>query len=348
MDSQNNNSIFLTGATGLIGSHIAEHFAEKGFQITCGMETSDAPDFLKALPVKLVDASITNPHSLTKAMKGASTVIHTAGKVNDWGDWESFYNLNILGTRNVLQSCLANGIKKIILTGSISCFGEETCSFAKNEQSPHKPKYPYFLEKIWPSGMNYYRVSKSIEAKEAREFSMSKKLNVTIIHPVWVYGEREFSSGFYEYMKFVKTGIPFGPGSSKNYVHSIYAHDLARAYELVLEKAPPGFNTYIIGNKEGCRQEEIFKLICSEMNVHKPGNLPKVIVWPIGIISEAIASILHRDTVPFLTRARVNMFYDSICYDTQKAQEEISFTNRFSLEEGIKNTVKWYREQQLI
>jgi nucleoside-diphosphate-sugar epimerase len=347
MNLANDDIIFLTGASGFIGSHLAEYFSLQGYQVVCGIR-KNASDFLKSLPVKLITADITDLESLIQATKGASVVIHSAGKVTDWGSWQDFYDSNVTGTRNVLTACQTNGIKQIITTGSVSCFGEENCLVPKNEQSPHNPRYPYFLENIWPSGMNYYRISKSIAAKETEEFALKHRLNVTVIHPVWVYGEREFSSGFYEYMKSVKSGIPFGPGSKKNLFHVIYVRDLVRAYHLALQHAPDGFDSYIIGDKIISKQEEIFTLICREMGVPKPKNIPKAITWPIGFLAELAASLLKMKSPPFLTRARINMFYDSICYSTQKAENELSFICLFSLEEGIKNTVQWYKDNRLI
>lgn len=339
--------IFLTGAIGFIGSHLAEYFTSQGYQVVCGIR-KNASDFLKSLPVKLITADITDLDSLLQATKGATVVIHAAGKVADWGKWQDFYDANVAGTRNVLMACQTNGIKRIITTGSVSCFGEEDCVSPKDEQSPHNPRYPYFLEDTWPSGMNYYRISKSMAAKETEEFAIKHHLNVTIIHPVWVYGEREFSSGFYEYMKSAKSGLPYGPGSRENLFHVIYVRDLVRAYHLALQHAPDGFNSYIVGDKTIPKQEEVFSLICSEMGVEKPTNIPKAIAWPIGFAAELTASLLKMKSSPFLTRARVNMFYDSICYSTQKAEKELSFSCQYSLEDGIRNTVQWYKNNRLI
>ncbi len=348
MNLTNDDIIFLTGATGFIGSHVAEYLSGQGLRVVCGVRKNSNTTFLKTLPVELNFADVTNLDSLIQATKGASVVIHTAGKVTDWGKWPDFYNVNVVGTRNVLTACQINGIPRIITTGSVSCFGEEDCSIPKDEQSPHNPQYPYFLEKIWPSGMNFYRISKSMAVKETKEFAIRNNLNVTVLHPVWVYGEREFSSGFYEYMKFVKSRMRFGPGSMKNLFHVIYARDLARAYHLALQKSPDGFNNYIIGNKTVCKQEEIFSLICREMGMRKPVNLPKAIARPIGFVAELTGSFLKMESPPFLTRARVNMFYDSIIFSTQKAEDELSFSCRYSLEEGIRNTVKWYKDNRLI
>ena len=348
MKLTDNDSIFLTGATGFIGSHVAEYLSGQGFHLVCGVRENSNTDFLKTLPVKLKYSDITEPDSLIQAMKGCSAVIHTAGKVTDWGRFQDFYNVNVVGTRNVLNACKANGIKQVITTGSVSCFGEEHCLTLKDEQSPHNPRYMYFLESVWPSGMNFYRISKSMAVKETEEFAFRNNMNITVLHPVWVYGERESSSGFYEYMKFVRSGIPFGPGSRSNLFHVVYARDLALAYYQALLQAPDGFNNYIIGNKTVDKLEDIFTLVCREMGRRKPMNLPKFITWPVGFSAELFASLLKLKRPPFLTRARVNMFYDSICYSTQKAENELSFTCRYSLEEGIRNTVQWYKDNRLI
>ncbi|MBA4409322.1 MAG: NAD-dependent epimerase/dehydratase family protein [Bacteroidota bacterium] len=348
MNLTTDDIIFLTGANGFIGSHLAEYFSMQGYQVVCGIRQKSTPHFLQTLPVKLEYADITDLDSLILATKGASVVIHDAGKVTDWGQWQDFYDTNVTGTRNVLMACLTNNIKRIITTGSVSCYGEEDCEIPKDEQSPHNPRYPYFLDQVWPSGMNHYRISKTIAVKETGEFAIKHNLNVTVIQPVWVYGEREFSSGFYEYMKFVKSRMPFGPGSTKNQFHVIYVRDLARAFHLAIQHAPNGFNSYIIGNKTVCKQDEIFRLICREMGVKKPLIIPKAIAWPIGFLAELAASLLKMKSAPFLTRARVNMFYDSICYSAQKAEDELSFSCQYSLEDGIKKTVQWYKENQLI
>jgi nucleoside-diphosphate-sugar epimerase len=344
----NRETVFVTGATGLIGSHVAEYLSEQGYRVICGVRKNSKTDFLKTLPVELRWVDVTDYDSLLEATKGATVVVHTAGKVSDWGPWQAFYDVNVVGTQNVLKACVANGIRRIITTGSVSCFGEEHCETAKSELSPHNPRYPYFLEKVWPSGMNHYRISKSMAVKETEAFARQHLLNVTVIHPVWVYGEREFSSGFYEYMMFVKLGMPCGPGSTKNLFHVVYARDMARAYQLAIEKAPVGINNYIIGNKKVDKFDDVLKLICCEMGVRKPLNLPKAIAYPIGLLAELAATLFRAKSTPFLTRARVNMFYDSICYSTQKAEDELSFRCHYSLEDGIKNTVKWYKDNHLI
>ena len=88
--------------------------------------------------------------------------------------------------------------------------------------------------------MNYYRDSKAIATKKAIEFAKENDLNLTILEPVWVYGEREFHTGFYEYLKDVKNGLPVVPGCKKNKFHVVYAGDVADAFYLVYQKNDQG------------------------------------------------------------------------------------------------------------
>ena len=90
--------------------------------------------------------------------------------------------------------------------------------------------------------MNYYRDTKAIGTKEAIKFASENVLNLTILEPTWVYGEKEFNTGFYSYLQTVKTGIPFFLGSKKNMFSVIYAEDLARTRDgttLFSRGAPP-------------------------------------------------------------------------------------------------------------
>lgn len=164
----------------------------------------------------------------------------------DWGGYGNFYRVNVYGTLNVLKACYKSGINNVIITSSCSVYGEENCSEIKDENSPCNSHYPYFLDKLFPSAMNYYRDSKALAKVKAMEYAKNMKLNLTIIEPVWVFGEREFNTGFYEYLKSAQSKIPFLPGSRKNKFHVIYAKDLAKAYFKAFEKRLDGINSFII------------------------------------------------------------------------------------------------------
>lgn len=342
------NSVIITGAAGFIGSHITRKFCENQIKVSCYVRESTNLDNIKGLPVELKIGDIKNIEELKRAFKGHQSVIHVAGKASDWGKYEDFYQNNVCGTLNVLQACADVGIKHIIMTGTNSAYGEEHSLKVKDENSPYNSHYPYFVDHIFPCSLNFYRDTKTLAKKKAIEFAKEHNLNLTILEPVWVYGEREFNTGFYEYIKTASTGIPFLPGSKKNKFHVIYAGDLANGYFLAFQKQLSGIHCILLGNEKVEKMEKIYALFCKEAGLKKPLNIPKPIIYPVAFMMELLYSLFRVKTPPTLTRGRLNMFYDNIEFSVKKAEEILGFKNEYSLEEGIAKTVKWYKEENLI
>ena len=342
------NNVIITGATGFIGSHITQAFCEKDIRVGCLIRGKSDTSNIKDLPVEFRLGDISNYESLIKAFKGFDCVIHNAAYTRDWGAYEEFYRTNVEGTLNVLKACSEVGINNIIMTASNSVYGEEDCKTVKDESSPYNSHYCYFADRLFSCKLNYYRDTKAQAKRKAIEYAEENKLNLTIIEPVWVYGEREFNTGFFEYMKTASSGIPFLPGSKRNKFHVVYAGDLARAYLLAFRKELQGINCFIIGNRETEFMDKIYTLFCNEAGIKKPNNLPKCIVYPVGFILELIYTIFNIKSPPLLTRGRVNMFYDNIEFSPHKAENILGFTNEYTLEEGVKKTVKWYKDRKLL
>jgi len=340
--------VLVTGASGFIGGHITRCLVEQGVNVSCLARKGSDLRFISHLPVEIIVGDITEKDSLNASFKGMDAIIHSAGKVSDWGCYESFYHANVEGTHNVLQAALDNSIKRVIITGSVSSYGEENYHGLKDESFPYNSHYPYFLDRILPSGMNHYRDTKAISTRESVDFAHKHGLNLIVLEPVWVYGENEFSSGFYEYVKSVKSGAFLMPGNHSNTFPVIYAGDLARAYWLALTSHLEGVQRIVLGNPSTEKMNRIYQLFCKEAGLRKPFLLPKCITYPIGFVLELIYSTFRAKKPPLLTRARVNMFYDSIGFDISKATQLLQFGNLVPLEDGIKRTVQWYRDNNFL
>ena len=340
--------VMITGATGFIGSHITRSFCKNQVRVGCLIRKSSSITNLKGLPVEFRTGDIRFLEDLTRAFTGYDWVIHNAAKVADWGNYNEFYQTNVTGTINVLTACVQAGIKNILITGSNSVYGEENSPIIKNEESPYNSHYQYFGDRLFPCKLNYYRDTKALAKREALAFAATHELNLTILEPVWVYGERELNTGFYEYLKTASTGIPFLPGGKHNKFHVIYAEDLAKAYFLAYKKQLTGLNCILIGNEHPESMDRIYGLFCSEAGIKKPGNLPKALIYPAALLMELSHTLVGSESPPLLTRGRVNMFYDNLEFSVEKAKRILGFENSYSLEEGIKRTVLWYKEQGLI
>jgi nucleoside-diphosphate-sugar epimerase len=342
------DKIIITGGTGFIGSHIVDVFIENGHTPVCLVRKDSHLDFLDREKVELVYGDIRDYDSLVHAFKGGDAVIHNAAYVRDWGDYRQFYITNVEGTLSVLQACVTNNIRRVIMTGTNSSYGEENCLQQKDESWPDNSHYPYFLDKIFPCKFNYYRDTKAVATQKAVAFAGENGLNLTILEPTWVYGEREFNTGFYEYLKTAKQGIPFMPGSKKNKFQVIYVQDLVRYYYQAYQKKLPGTHRILLCHNEAPYMNEIYSAFCRAAGCRKPGIIPKLFSYPIGFLWELLYTILRSKNPPLLTRGRVNLFYDNLEYNTEKAEKLLGTMPVHSLQESIAKTVHWYKNGEYL
>ncbi|MCL5028347.1 MAG: NAD-dependent epimerase/dehydratase family protein [Bacteroidetes bacterium] len=337
------NKVVLTGAGGLAGSHIAEYFVRKDVDLLCLVRSNKNIELLKKLGVKFRYVDIIQVDSLIESFNGADFIIHTAAKVSDWGKYDDFYKTNVIGMLNVLKAANYHGIKNIIITGSISCYGEESSPLIKDEEVKYNPHYKYFLDRIFPSGMNFYRDTKAEANNQAVKFAEDNFMNLTIIEPAWIYGEREFHSGFYDFLKTVKSGFHFVPGSKKNKFHTIYARDLAKIYYLAYEKKLKGINKILAVSPQAEYQYKLLNLLCEKAGFKIPNRIPKFIIYPPAFFIELFYTVFRFKNPPPVSRARVNIFYDNIEYSDKKLKKLLGFVPDYSFEQSIENTINWYK-----
>jgi len=179
------NKVMITGATGFIGSHIARTFCENQVKVGCLVRKSSSLVNIEGLPIELRIGDIRDTEDLNGAFTGYDWVIHNAARVSDWGDYDEFYQTNVIGTINVLKVCVQAGIKNILITGSNSVYGEEDNPTVKDETSPYNSHYHYFGDRIFPCKLNYYRDTKALAKKEALDCAVTQVLNLTILEPVF-------------------------------------------------------------------------------------------------------------------------------------------------------------------
>ena len=337
-------SVLITGVTGFIGSHVADRFLAEGYNVGGLIRPGSKLKWHDTDAIIAEHCALEDIEGLKDVVKRYDRVVHIAAAASDWGAWEKFYETNVTGTINVLKAAHDAGHEHVVITGSISTYGEEDCQVAKDETYPSASHYNYCCDRFFPCKMNYYRDSKAMSKAAAVKYAKENGLNLTIIEPVWVYGEREFSSGFYEYIRSVQDGMSIMPGWSKNRFHVVYVRDIAKAYQAAVEKAPKGVQSFIIGNSEAPHMQEFHDMLCDEAGVKRPIRLPKWVFYPMGFKLEALYTILRIKKPPGLTRGRVNTFYDNIVYDTSKAKRILGISCDTPLREGIAAAIGWYRE----
>lgn len=340
--------IFVTGATGFIGSHLVDELLKENHSITVYARKSSSLKFLPKDKINIAYGDIKDPNRLKEALVGFDVVYHNAALASDWAPKNEFYETNLGGTKNVLLAMRENKIKKLIFTSTIGVIGEENCSTAKNEASPYKPRINYFLSSLFEPDMNHYRMSKMLAEKETIEFAKKHAIALTVIRPTWVYGPREFHSGGYYICRAILDGMPLFPFGKTNRFHLIYVKDLVKAMAVVLKKDLTGINIFIIGNEYPPLAKEYIENYAKSLGAKAPKSIPEGFFQPVGFILEALYKLLRKKNAPLLTRARVKMLYCNNIYDVSKAENELGFIAQTPLAQGIEDTVRWWKENQYL
>ena len=292
-------------------------------------------------PLEIVEGDLSSREFLRQALKSFDLVIHVASKVSDWGSYGDFFETNVLGSENLIEAIPPAA--RMIYISSNAVLGEEDSKDAKPEAAPYRPVLDYFLERLIPSGMNHYRLTKALAEQLLIHRAGKKNIDLTVIRPVWVYGPREFHAGPYEYCKTVLTGIPLIPGTTDNFFHVIFVEDLARIVHEVARRQPRGVTIYHSGGSIVPLMESYWETFCRALGVEKPRNLPKFLVYPFALLLEAIWHLAGSRNPPLFTRARLYMFYASNVYGTEALKKDFHLEARTPLEKGIKKTVRWWR-----
>lgn len=337
-------NILITGATGFIGSHLAERLAKEGHNVRALVKKEEnLPgkkikkenlELLESLKVEIVYGDLLDKKSLDNAIKGMEVLFHLAAIARPMAIPDKLYfKVNEEGTKNLLEACKNNKkkIKKIIIMSSISAVGPSRDGNPVSENSKCIPA-------------DIYGWSKLAQEKVAKQYVKDYNLPIVLLRPPMVFGPRDF-----ELLKLFKAvNKRFFPVSGKKEcMEFLFVKNLVEACILAEKKGING-ETYHISNGRHYSINEIVHSIESSCRKKViPIKFPRWSFVIAGYIMEGFARILgfhppfKHDTANWMT----TKFWYS---DISKAKKELKYIPKYSLEQGVKETVEYYKEKRLL
>ncbi|ACF12691.1 NAD-dependent epimerase/dehydratase [Chloroherpeton thalassium ATCC 35110] len=330
----------VTGATGFIGSWLTEKLLEKGYKVRALVRQSSNRANLQGLDVEYVVGDYKDFNSLKKAVQGVSYVFHTAGVTKAKAEME-YIDGNVRATESLLKATYeANpNITRFLHVSSLASVGPA--------KSPNEP----VNEKTTAKPITMYGSSKNITEQACQRYiffptgKVQTRLPVTIVRPPAVYGPRD--KDVLEFFKTVNSGIlpivGFGP---KKLVSLIHVKDLVRGIIDAAEAEQAKGETYFISSEKFYSWEEVGEVTKKALGKGFVLKLPipHFAVSIAAAISEATSK--SGNTPPPLNREKVKDIVQNywIC-SVDKAKKELGFKEQISLEQGIKETVDWYKSK---
>jgi len=232
--------VLVTGATGFIGRNLCLDLAEQGYNVVALCRNTAHPYLISHKNITPVKGDILDRESLIKAMNRCGQVYHTAALAKMWcRDKNDYYNINVVGTRNVLELAGESGVNKIVYTSTCGVWGP-TIKHPMNENDP----------RIDGFAIDYER-TKYLAEIEARIYS-AKGLNIVTVNPSRVYGEGPITDSntvgkmISGYLKGKWRIIPGKGTQVSNYA---YLDDVVKGHIAAMEQGTPG-NRYILGGED--------------------------------------------------------------------------------------------------
>lgn len=119
--------VLVTGGSGHVGAHVVHALLDEGHDVRCLVQPGAPASALDGLPVERVEGDVRDFAAMRRATQGCARVFHVAAKISTLsasaGEQRELYEINVIGTRNVLRACLENGVGRAVLTGSFSSTG---------------------------------------------------------------------------------------------------------------------------------------------------------------------------------------------------------------------------------
>jgi len=323
----------VTGATGFIGSTVARELLDAGAEVRVTVRKDSDTRNIDGLDVERVCGDTRDRDSMRAALKGCDTLYHVAAYFAHWSlNKELFYEINVEGTKNILEEALAQGLQKVVYTSTSNSIGSHGAGNFVNEDAEFN---------AWKTG-DHYAISKYLAEIEAKKIC-DRGLPMVIVNPTLVIGVRDLKptpSGALV-VDIVNRDMP---GYIDGAINIIDVEDVARGHLLAAEKGRIG-ERYILGNAN-VTVGDFFRLVAGIAGVKPPRlKLPYGIALLLGHMFEVQARITKKPPVVSVSQVRIGKMGEH--FDNSKAVNELGL-QLTPLGETIEKTVRWFTENGYI
>ena len=325
--------ILITGASGFIGSFIVEKALKRGFETWAAVRKSSSREYLQDERIHFIELNLSKKEQLVEQLrdKDFDYVVHAAG-VTKCLNKADFRRINTEGTKNLVDALIETGmpLKRFVFVSSLSVFG------AIKERLP----YDEIREDDTPQPNTEYGRSK-LEAERYLD-SVASRIPYIILRPTGVYGPRE--KDYFVMAKSIKQHSDFAVGYKRQDITFVYVEDVVQAVFLALEKGENG-RKYFLSDGEVYQSTTFSDLIHEELG--RPWWIRMTApVWVLRVITffgeytsrlTGKVSVLNNDKFNILKQRNWRC-------DIQPAINELGYQPKVTLKEGVRRSIKWYKD----
>ena len=320
--------ILVTGGGGFVGGYVIERLLARGYAVR-SIGRSSQPQ-LEAQGVEVVCGDLTDAAAVSAACEGVDAVFHVAARAGVWGSWESYYQPNVVGTRNVVAACREQGVGRLIYTSTPSvvfngqpiCGGDESLPYGKN----------------W---LCHYAQTKAIAEEEALAAN-SETLKIVALRPHLIFGPGD-PHLLPRVIASVQAGRLKIVGDGRSRVDVSYVGNVADAHLDAFDALAAGKGAgqaYFISQGESVELWPWVNSILEGLG-HAPltSKIPLPVAYTVGALCEGLWKVLGRRDEPPITRFVAVELAKDHYFDISAARRDLGYLAKTPMVEALNQTI---------
>jgi dihydroflavonol-4-reductase len=320
--------IFITGATGFVGGHVARRYAAEGAGLRLLTRQTSRLDSLSGIDAEMVTGDLREPEKLRSAITGCDALVHVAADYRLWvRDPEQMYAANVGGTRELLKLAREVGVPRVVYTSSVATMGFKADGTIVSEETPV----------ALADMIGHYKRSKFLGEQEAIQAAKAGQ-HVMILNPTTPIGpgDAKPTPTGRIIVDFLNKQFPAYVDTGLNLVD---ADEVARMHVVSLDRGTPG-ERYILGG-ENLTLKQILDRMSAITGLPSPTmKVPHSVAMAFAFFDENITGKL-RGKEPRATVEAVRMGKKMMFASSAKAERELGF-QILPVYNAMRSAIEWF------
>ena len=324
-------TIFITGATGLVGGHAAEEAMRRGHRVRALVRPTSDTRWLDQWGVERVVGDLEDPEALRAGAAGADWIFNCAAKVGDWGTLEEFRRLNVEALRLLLDASSEARVERFVHVSSLGVY-EGRDHFGTDETEPPAA-----------SSLDAYTRSKTEAEALVLEYHRRRGLPAAIVRPGFIYGERD-RTVLPKLLTNLRRGTFAFFGSGEQRLNCIYVKNLVHGIFLAAEIPGAVGEVFNLTDGEPVTKKRFVGRAAELAGLPVPNrHIPLPVARLLATVVEGTARLLRSKRPPLINKARFKFLGLNLDYSIEKARSVLGYRPPFTFDEGMERAIAEFR-----
>jgi UDP-N-acetyl-alpha-D-quinovosamine dehydrogenase len=316
-------NILLTGGTGLIGRALYPLMREKGYRVKCALRKKNDDKIIREEDIFYYE-NLDENMDWSFVLNNIDAVIHLAARVpveknENAKAYNNFFQVNFQGTKRLAQQAAKKNVKRFIFISTIGVLGISDLKTPLTEKSKENPN-------------NNYAISKQMAEHALISIGNQTGMEVVILRPPLVYGPY-VKANFLKLLDCIYRGIPLPFDGVKNQRNFIALENVIQAISACIAHKKAVNGIFIISDDEYISTRDLIRKISNAM-----GKPARIFNFPVFIAKLLLIMIGKKSLY--------NKLWGSLRVESKKIKEQIGWTPKIGMDEGIQKTVEWYLNEK--